>query len=229
MAETVLLLARHGATQANICQPYTLQGLRPDNPLAEVGMRQARAAAAALQAFPITRIYCSPLRRARHTAEVIVGRLAAPLMVDEGLVEADVGLWSGLSWEEIEQRWPQEHRAFRDAPERSGYLGGENLGQVRDRVLPVIEAMAALHRGETVLVVGHGVVIRVLTAHWLGLPLCYARTLPLDNGGFNVVEVRNGVGRVRTVNQSVHLAGLLAPERGASRKQASHSPPKCPR
>jgi broad specificity phosphatase PhoE len=205
----VLLLARHGATAANLSRPTTLQGFLPDSELAEAGVRQARAAAEALRTWPITAVYCSPLRRARHTAELIIDALRLPLSVEEGLVEADVGLWTGLSWPEVERRWLRELLAFCEDPERNGYLGGESLGQVRERTLPVVNNILARHPGQTVLIVGHGVVARVLTAHWLGVPLRYARNLPLDNGAFNVVEMRDGAARVRTVNQARHLVGLL--------------------
>ena len=47
--------------------------------------------------------------------------------------------------------------------------------------------------------------------HWLGLPPRDARRLPQDNGGFSVVEFEGGVARVRSVNESAHLAG---PETG---------------
>src|SRR5205823_3711312 len=80
--------------------------------------------------------------------------------------------------------------AFHDDAERHGYLGGETLPQVRDRVLPAIGRIVAAHPGGTVVVVGHGVVNRVLLAHWLGLPLRYSRQLPQDNAGYSVVEFR---------------------------------------
>ncbi len=188
MPNTVLILVRHGATQANVSRPYVLQGLRPDSELLEDGIVQAKATACAVEAYPIIKAYCSPLKRARSTTRVIADFLGVPLDVEEALVEADVGQWTGLTWEEIKQRWPEEYRVFHEDPERHGYVGGENLGQVRDRVLPAVERLVARHGGETILVVGHGIVNRVLLAHWLGLPLRYARLLPQENGAFSVVE-----------------------------------------
>jgi broad specificity phosphatase PhoE len=201
MATTTLILARHGATAANLRRPYTLQGLRPDSDLAPEGVAQARAAAVALRPFPIAKVYSSPLRRAWQTARAIAADVAA----EPGLAEVDTGLWTGLTWGEIEARWPDECRAFHEDPEAHGYLGGENLAQLRARVLPVIDPLLARHAGQTVLIVGHGVVNRVLLAHWLGLPLRFARRLPQDNAGFNVVEAEGGTIKVRTLNQAGHL------------------------
>jgi broad specificity phosphatase PhoE len=203
--DSVLILARHGVTEANVRLPSTLQGLRPDSALIDEGLLQARAMADALAGHAVVHAYCSPLGRSRQTAEVITDALGVPLTVDGGLAEADVGLWAGLSWEEVARRWPEESRAFHDAPDVNGYLGGENLAQVARRVLPAVERLVGRHTGETVLVVGHGVVNRVLLAHWLGLPLRHARGLPQDNGGLSIVEYRGGSARVRTVNAVAHL------------------------
>jgi broad specificity phosphatase PhoE len=226
MPETLLLLVRHGATQANLARPYTLQGLRPDSDLAEAGVAQARAVAPALRTFAVTRAYCSPLKRARRTARLIADGLGVPLAVEGPLVEADVGLWSGLSWGEVERRWPAEYVAFREDPERHGYLGGENLAQVRDRALPAVERLAARHPGETLLIVSHGVVNRVLLAHWLGLPLRHARRLPQDNAGLNVVALGGDAAKVRTINAVAHLAELSRADAG--RYQAHDAPPHRP-
>ena len=202
---TTLLLVRHGATAANLCRPYTLQGLRPDSELAPPGLEQARAAGRALSAFPVVQVYSSPLRRALATAAAIGAQLGLAVVVEPGLVEADVGLWSGLSWQEVERRWPDAWRAFHDDPEHNGYLGGESLADVRSRVLPVVEQLLARHDGQCLVAVAHGAVNRVLLAGWLGLPLGHARRLPQDNGGYSVVEFEGSSARVRSLNESAHL------------------------
>jgi broad specificity phosphatase PhoE len=205
MSVTTLLLVRHGATAANLKQPYTLQGMRPDSDLAAEGQAQARAVAQALVGCGAVRVVASPLRRAWQTAAPIAESLGVELVGEPGLVEIDTGLWTGLTWEEIEARWPAESEAFHEDAERHGYLGGENLGQLRERLLPVVERLAEQHAGQTVVVVSHGVVIRALLAHWLGIPLRYARRLPNDNTGVSRVTVEGKQFKVRTVNQAEHL------------------------
>lgn len=208
MGGTRLLLIRHGATEANLRRPYTLQGLRPDPDLAEVGVMQARAVAVSLRGVPISVVYSSPMRRAWQTAQAIAGEVHVPLRVEPVLVEVDTGEWTGRTWAEIEREWPKEAQAFHEDAERFGYLGGENLGQVRDRVLPRVEGMLERHEEETIAVVSHGVVNRVLLANWLGIPLRFARRLSQDNTGVSVVEVSGGKVQVRTVNGTGHLGGL---------------------
>jgi broad specificity phosphatase PhoE len=156
-------------------------------------------------------VYCSPLRRAWWTAVRVADALGLEVpRVDGRLTEADLGRWSDLTWPEVERRWPEQYRAFEEDAEQFGYPGGEDLAQVRDRALPGVSELADRHRGETIAVVSHGVVLRVLLAFWMGLPLRYARRVPHDNGGFSVVELDGGAARVRTVNAVRHLAGLLA-------------------
>jgi broad specificity phosphatase PhoE len=220
LPDTVLILVRHGATLANMVRPYVLQGLRPDSELTEEGVVQTKAAGLTLQSYAIAKVYCSPLKRAYSTACLIADFLEVPADVDKSLVEADIGQWTGLTWEEIEQRWPDEYCAFHDDPERHGYLGGENLAQVCDRILPAMEGLVARHVGETILVVGHGVANRVLLAHWLGLPLRYARRLPQDNGAYSIVDFQKTQAKVRTLNMASPAPASRRP--GAGGVCASH-------
>jgi broad specificity phosphatase PhoE len=209
LSRTILILIRHGATKANLCRPYLLQGLRPDSELAPEGESQARAAAQALRHYPIVGVYASPLKRAWRTAELIAEPLHLPVVLEQGLVEADIGVWSDLSWPAIEGRWPDEYRAFHDNPALCGYPEGESLAQVRARVQPAVAKLVARHEGETIAVVSHGVVNRVLLATWNGMPLRQARRIPQDNAAFNIIELTGNVARVGTLNSNAHLAGLL--------------------
>jgi broad specificity phosphatase PhoE len=200
MAATTMLLVRHGATEANLCRPYLLQGLRPDHDLAACGHRQAEATAAALLGYPVAHIYSSPLKRAVQTATILCQRLRVRLDIEEGLVEADVGEWSGLSWDEVARRWPEEYRAFQEDAEQQGYLGGETMAEVRNRVCEVLHALHRQHEEETIVLVSHGVVNRVLLAEGMGLPLRYARRIPQDNGAYNRLELSDRQLQVKTVN-----------------------------
>jgi len=185
---TWLYLVRHGATEANERVPYILQGNSIDLALSPRGERQAQELAGFLRRFPIARVYTSALRRARQTAEAIGKSLAlAPLVADD-LYECNVGVWEGLDWGAISQRYPAEHRRFVDNPADNPYLGGESYGHVLRRSRPVIDRLIAQHSGESIVVVGHNVVNRVLLADMLGLPLRLAPGIPQGNGCVNLVK-----------------------------------------
>ncbi len=167
-----ILLARHGETPWNAEGRY--QG-QVDIPLSEVGIAQANALGARLKNLHIDRAVASPLSRATRTAQLALGEArAAQLGFDEGLLEIGHGEWEGLLASEIAERDPQRLRDWRDAPETvlMPGAGGESLQQVLDRAWPALErACDGLGVDDTLLIVAHDAVNRVLLCRVLGLPL----------------------------------------------------------
>ena len=165
-----ILLARHGETRWNAEGRY--QGQR-DIPLSEVGEAQARLLGERLREVDVTRAVASPLSRARRTAELALGEpRAAQLRFDDGLQEIAHGEWEGLLASEIGARDPDRLRAWREAPETVLMPGGESLQQVLDRAWPALgRACEGLGADDTLLVVAHDAVNRVLLCRILGLPL----------------------------------------------------------
>lgn len=167
-----VLLARHGETPWNAEGRY--QG-QIDIPLSPTGEGQARALGARLADVRIDRAIASPLTRARTTAEFALGEARkAQLGTDAGLLEIAHGEWEGLLASEIRERDPERLLAWREAPEsvQMPGAGGESLQQVLDRAWPAFErATAGLGDGDTLLIVAHDAVNRVLLCRILGIPL----------------------------------------------------------
>lgn len=167
-----VLLARHGETPWNAEGRY--QGQR-DIALSPVGEAQARALGERLAGVDITRAVASPLSRARRTAELALGEArAATLVFDPGLQEIGHGDWEGLLAAEIRERDPVRLKAWRDAPQtvQMPGAGGETIVDVLDRAWPAFaRACAGLGDDDTLLVVAHDAVNRVLLCRILGLPL----------------------------------------------------------
>ena len=165
-----ILLARHGETRWNAEGRY--QGQR-DIPLSEVGEVQARLLGERLHDVAITRAVASPLSRARRTAELAMSEhRAAQLLFDDGLQEIAHGDWEGLLASEIRAQDPERLRAWREAPETVQMPGGESLQRVLDRAWPAFaRACEGLGPDDTLLVVAHDAVNRVLLCRVLGLPL----------------------------------------------------------
>jgi len=167
-----VLLARHGETAWNAEGRY--QGKR-DIALSENGERQARLLGERLANVAITRAVASPLGRARRTAELALGEgRAARLELDEGLMEIGHGDWEGLLASEIRERDPGRLQAWRDAPEtvQMPGEGGESIIEVLDRSWPAFaRACEGLGQDDTLLVVAHDAVNRVILCRVLGLPL----------------------------------------------------------
>lgn len=165
-----ILLARHGETPWNAEGRY--QG-QEDIPLSPVGEAQATALGERLAGLPITRAVASPLVRARHTAELALGATrAAQLQLDPGLLEIAHGEWEGLLASQIDERDGPRLRDWRERPDSVQMPGGESLQQVLDRAWPALaRACDGLGDADTVLVVAHDAVNRVLLCRILGIPL----------------------------------------------------------
>jgi broad specificity phosphatase PhoE len=210
MVTTTLYLIRHGATEANLARPATLQGRRHNPPLARLGVRQAEATRNFLAIRPIDHCYCSPLLRAVQTAAIVAaphGLVPQPI---EALTECDVGRWEGLDWQAIRRLNPDCYQRFMDNPAEQGYPSGETFAEVYERVEPALEELLQHHGGESILVVGHHVVNRTYLAGLLGLGPDQARQVTLDNCGISVVVREGNKTSVNTLNAAFHLHGMAA-------------------
>ena len=166
-----VILARHGETAWNAEGRY--QGQR-DIPLSATGIAQAQALGERLRETKIDRAVASPLARARLTALLALGERGEMLLLDEGLREIGHGDWEGLLAGEIGERDPSRLRAWRESPETVMMpgAGGESLRVVAERAWPAFErACEGLGQDDTVLVVAHDAVNRILLCRVLGLPL----------------------------------------------------------
>ena len=187
MATTRLLLARHGETDWNRIGRW--QG-HADPPLNDEGRQQAAKLAEQLVGDGVAAVYSSDLRRARETATIVGDRLELSVIEDAGLREIDVGSWSGLTRDEVRERFPEGFARW-----LGGEIGhdGETREQLTERVVETVERIAAAHDGETVLVVTHGGAIRALRRHAAGDP-----GDPIANCGTVGLELVDGVLSVRS-------------------------------
>ena len=138
---TTLLIARHGETDWNRARRW--QG-HADPPLNDFGREQARALSATVT--QIDAIYASDLVRARQTAEIVGAEHGVPVRVEPRLREVDVGEWSGLTNNEIAERYPGATQ----------WTTGETREAMGERVVAALLEIAAAHPGGRVLVVTHG-------------------------------------------------------------------------
>ncbi|CAO5163891.1 Acid phosphatase [Frankia sp. AiPs1] len=158
-----VVLLRHGQTAWSRDGRHTG---RTDVPLTKEGERQAEAQAAHLAELSFALVATSPRRRARHTAD-LAGLVAPPVaerVVWDDLAEWDYGDYEGITTATIRQTVPGWTVWGAPVP------GGERADQVGARADAVLARMRpSLERGDVALV-GHGHMLRVLIARWLGLP-----------------------------------------------------------
>jgi 2,3-bisphosphoglycerate-dependent phosphoglycerate mutase len=183
MEPTRIIAVRHGETAWNVAA--RIQG-QLDVGLNDTGRWQARRVGEALASETIATVYTSDLGRAHETAQSIGEATGVPVVPDQGLRERSFGVFEGKTFTEIEETWPdQAHNWRKRIPEWQPPEGGESLLQLRERVTRTVEALAARHPGEQIVVVAHGGVLdalyRVATRQEVNSP----RTWELPNGAIN--------------------------------------------
>jgi broad specificity phosphatase PhoE len=181
-----IYLSRHGETSWN--GQERLQGIR-DIPLNHTGVEQSRRLARWVRKSGTTRIITSPLRRARHTAEILNEHAARPVLVDDQLREIDHGPWTGMRLRAIERRFPAQFFAWRFSPEKFRLPAAESLETVYARCTCFLsDLVAASHTGD-VLVVSHGVIHALLLCAALGASLDRLRDFSPPNAAVSALRV----------------------------------------
>lgn len=179
---TRILAIRHGQTAWNAAS--RIQG-HTDIELDALGRWQAERLAEALAGQPLDAVYSSDLTRARQTAEPLAKRAGLALCIDRGLRERGFGDFEGLSFVQVEQRWPDQAERWRRRDPDFGPGGGEVLRDFRDRVVAAVERLAQAHRGRCIVLVTHGGVLDLLYREATRLALNAPRTWQLANAGIN--------------------------------------------
>jgi broad specificity phosphatase PhoE len=171
-----------------------------------VGIQQAAAAGKRLSKWPhISVIYSSPLNRCLQTAEIISQSVRAGVQTLEGVIDIDYGDWQGLTPAEVAADEPELHRQWQEAPQNVTIPGGENLAQVRTRAISALEFAISQHVGQTIAIVSHKVVCKVLVCALLGLDNSHVWWIEQDNSAINVFERLADGYLVKTLNDTCHL------------------------
>ncbi len=200
---THIILVRHGETEWNRVERF--RG-RADVPLNAAGLAQAEATGRRIAADVIpAAVYSSPLARAVVTAEAIAGHFALTVQVHAGLADIDYGQWQGLTPDEARVRWPKMINVWYSAPHRACIPGGETLDDLRARAMAAVSELAARHAGQSIILVGHTVVNRVILLGVLGLPNSRFWRLRQDTCAVNVFEAEGGDFTLVTLNDTCHL------------------------
>ena len=152
-----LFVVRHGETERSAAHIYSGQA---DVPLTEAGREQARVAGERLAGTGIDAVFSSPLRRAADTARTIADRIAAPVELDDRLIEVDYGELEGFDRERAKERFGEAFEQWREDPFGNPLPGMEPL----DRALARARAATAdaLATSACPLLVGHQGILRLV-------------------------------------------------------------------
>jgi broad specificity phosphatase PhoE len=205
---TRLLLLRHAETTA----PHLFHGAESDVDISEAGRAATEAMAVSLANERPVAIYASALKRAQATAEILARALGLGLSTEPSLHERCMGALSGQPREEHWQAYESARSSWIAGNLDATHAGGESYAHVRDRAVPALKRIAARHEGETVLVVAHGITLRVLLTSLIdGLSPSDFGRVPIPNLALYEVEAGDGPWRiVRQPDPSTARSGARA-------------------
>ncbi len=209
---------RHGLSSFN--RERKIQGRNDLSLLTTEGEEQASLTGRALSDIPISAVYSSPLRRAAHTTKKITessGQLIQPIF-DEGLLEIDLEPWSGLTIEEVIEKFPEEYHTWKTEPHElifkradgSSYKPIDELIVQAKKFLNGLIKNHPLDNNENLLVVGHNAILRALILSLIDEPRLGFRRIQIDNASLstlNIISFDDGkfTAQIECLNNTTHL------------------------
>jgi len=204
---TRIVIIRHGQTAWNEGDGERFRG-RADIELDQKGINQAKATATRIAQWKIDAIYSSPLKRTLNTAETVAEPLRLPVQPLEGLIDVDYGKWQGLSLEEAASNDYKLYDLWLQSPHMVTFPLGENLEQVRKRAVAAVNTILPKHPEQTIILVSHKVVCKVLLCYFLGLDNSHFWQVQQDTCAINIVDINDNNPIVALLNDTCHLKEL---------------------
>ena len=192
-----LLLIRHG--ENDFVKQGRLPGRMPGIHLNKHGQEQAAALAESLKNLPIRAIYASPLERAVETAEPLAQALGLAIQLRPGLQDTDVGEWQGLQLKKLRKLplWKQ----VQGHPSEVRFPGGESFLELQQRQVKEIDLIRLAHKPrEMIAVVFHCDPIKLVLAHYIGLPLDGFQKFVVAPGSVSILMLGKTGGLLAALN-----------------------------
>ncbi|MCW2781737.1 MAG: Phosphoglycerate mutase [Marmoricola sp.] len=190
---TTLILVRHGVTDHTLRKLFS-GGLASSNPpLNDEGKAQARATAEWLAPMrdQIDALVSSPVRRTQESAEIIGEVLGKPIEIEPGIAEMEFGSWDGLTFVEVQEKYPDDLSAWLGNIEYAPG-GGESFVVVQERVLAGRDRLVKKYAGKTIVVVSHVTPIKAMVVDALKAPLLSVYRMELAPASVTVISYFDG-------------------------------------
>ncbi len=183
--KTRIYLIRHGQVVGHENPSYNGHA---DVALTEFGVSQYHQLRERLAGEGITACYSSDLSRCAIGAAIICKSLGITPTLDPRLRELNIGIWEGMTWSEIVEKYPDEWSGRLADIVNYRVPQGENLLDMAGRAVPALREIVAAHRGENVLIVGHGGMNRTLLLDAIGAPLAALFNIAQQYGCLNIID-----------------------------------------
>jgi alpha-ribazole phosphatase len=192
-----LILLRHGEPeQAAKGRCYG----RLNVGLSDEGRKQIEAKLAAIRNLRADALYTSPLKRAVESARIVSDCLGLePISTDE-LREINFGAFEGLTYEEVEKRYPEDYKLWMERPTEITFPQGESFAQMKARVLRFRQCLLNTHNSKTVVVISHGGANRILLADALAIPDSMIFRIDQAYAALSIIDYLPGSPMVRLIN-----------------------------
>lgn len=200
---TTLILIRHGETFWN--REHRIQG-QLDSALTPAGIAQAEACAKRLASERIDAVVASDLGRVRHTAEMLIAERALPITFDATLRERCFGIGEGMTYAEMDGRYPQMFVQTGLVDSEFTLPDGETRANFHARVIASIERLAVTHAGRSLLVVTHGGVLGAIYRWLNNMPMASSQRVAIPNVAYNRISVRPNGWKIDVWADTSHLA-----------------------
>lgn len=218
---TRVIVVRHGQSTYNAKQ--LIQGRCDESVLTEPGIADARIVGKTLKDISIDALYCSPLQRAKQTAEIIHSSLNNPpiLQPTDNLMEVDLPLWEKLSKREVNEKFTEDYRQWKQQPQEFKMIleGGKEhypVVSLYQQAQQFWQEIISQHRGQTILIVAHNGINRCLIMSAIGMSCDRYHTLQQSNCCINVLNFTGSYGdpvQLESLNQTSHLGVPIPPTR----------------
>jgi alpha-ribazole phosphatase len=168
--------------------------------LSETGRAQMAQVAEYLKTDPVAAIYTSPRSRALESARILAVVPSCPIEIVADLREIDFGDFEGLPYDAIAARYPDLYRQWMETPTKVRFPNGEIFSEMRDRVLRAFETIQRERKGQTVAIVSHGGVNRILIAWTLQVADNCLFRLAQDYAAINLLAFMDGLPSLQLLN-----------------------------
>jgi alpha-ribazole phosphatase len=193
---TKIYLIRHGETEdadsrrykGHIDVPLSDNGITQVKRLSDY-MAQNRSILSKGSSNGLDAVYCSGLSRAVKSAEIISEPFSLQPIIENGLKERNFGVWEGMTFDEIRERWPEAFNAWAENPVKFSPMKGESTLEVRDRGMNAFNDIVSRHNGKSIAIVAHGGINRAILCELLGIPLENIFRIEQDFAALNVIEL----------------------------------------
>ena len=215
------LLIRHG--ENDYVKTGRLAGRTPGVHLNEKGQQEAAKLAESLKGTPLAAVYSSPLERAVETAEPIALATGLEVQLLPGLMDTDIGEWQGAELKKVGKL--PEWKIVQRSPSRFRFPGGESFVEQQTRLVTELERLVTLHKPEDVVaVVFHADPIRMVLAHYLGMPLDYFQRIACSTGSVSILMLSPSGAMLYQMNMQPPFTLPKPPKGRRGRKQRQGKP-----